>query len=177
MNPDMGGEALTPNPWTVTIAQLYQHAERRARFFRSLALGLVALTLAGAIYAFWFALAPSAYEHVDIKWAIARLSALVLLVALLLFATRSTWNYSNVWLGRAGTLEDLILALRLLGKSPPSTELPLDQVAKGLSSSLSKEDANNLHVVVQSLERFRRTFEGELLKGPSVEVVPKSPTG
>jgi hypothetical protein len=140
-------------------------------------LGLAALTLFGASCAFLFALSLSTSTDADVKWAIARLGTLVLLVALLFFATRSIWNYANVWLGRAGTLEDLILALRLLGKSPPSTELPLDQVAKGVSSSLSKEDANNLYLVVQSLERLRRSFEGELLKGPSVEIVPKSPTG
>jgi hypothetical protein len=168
---------LSRNPWTISIADLQQHAECRANRYRTAALALALLTLAGMVGVAVSALLPLAYSNVDVKWAIARLSALVLLTALLLLASRIAWNYSNVWLGRAGTLEDLILALRLIGKSPTDTEVPIGKGAKLLSEPLSKADADSLHVVVQSIERLRRSFEGELLKGPSVEVLSvKSPS-
>lgn len=160
------------NPWTISVADLQQDAECRANRFRAAALVVALLTVLWVLLVAVFSLFPLAYSGVDIKWAIARLSALVLLAALLLLASRIAWNYSNVWLGRAGTLEDLILALRLIGKSPSDTEITIDKVSQLLSEPLSKEDADRLQVVVQSIERLRRSFEGELLKGPSVETLP-----
>jgi hypothetical protein len=171
------------NPWTISMAKLQQHAEDRAKGFRVAALLLAGLTLLAVVFVAAFALSSRAYSNVDVTWAIARLSALVLLVALLLLASRIAWNYSNVWLGRAGTLEDLILALRLIGKCPADTELTGcdGKVSTLLSEPLSKDASDNLHVVVQSIERLRRSFEGKLLEGPkspSIEILSgKSSSG
>jgi hypothetical protein len=171
--------ALIPNPWTVSLADLQKEAERVAKRYRDAAFALAVLTLVGVLGVAVFALLPWAYSEVDVKWAIARLSALVLLAALLLLASRMAWNYSNVWLGRAGTLEDLILALRLIGKRPAPTEVTTEKVSELLLSTLQTNGgAERLHVVVQSLERLRRSYEGELLKGPAAEILSgKSPSG
>jgi hypothetical protein len=159
------------NPWTISIAALQQHAERQAKRVRLCASILGILTILAAGFVAWFSLSSRAYEHVRLEWAIARLSTLVLLVAALLLSSRIVWNFSNVWLGRAGTLEDLVLALRLIGKRPADSELPNRQaVARLLSEPLSKEAAERLQTVVGSMERLRRSFEGELLKGPPSEL-------
>jgi hypothetical protein len=119
-----------------------------------------------------FALSAEAYSNLDVKWAVARLSALFLLAALVLFMSVTVWNYSNVLLGRAGTLEDLMLALRLIGKAPTvGTEYKL------LSEPLSDDEAKRLQVIVKSMEGLRRTFEKDLLQPPSVEWVGKSGKG
>jgi hypothetical protein len=97
----------------------------------------------------------------SVAWAVARVSVGMLLAALVLFLSRVVWNYSNVWLGRAGTLEDLTLALKLLGVTPPK--------------KLGPGQSEQLRDIAESLERLRRGFEGDLLKVPSFEVkIPAS---
>lgn len=87
------------------------------------------------------------------------LSQLVIPAAFLIFISRITWDYSNVWLGRAGTLEDLALALKLMGIDPAA-----------LQKVLSSEDTEKLLQITEAFERLRRKFEGELLKGPSFQL-------
>ncbi len=79
------------------------------------------------------------------------------MAALLLFFSRVVWNYSNVWLGRAGTLEDLALALQLLGVDPQNPK------------RLSSDESEVLLRIAESFERLRRGFEGDLLKVPSFD--------
>src|SRR5262245_24294684 len=97
------------------IRDLKDHAEHNAERLRYAAITLASIALLGflAIGAFAGYYEPQSREA--ITWAIVRLSAWLTKAALLLFFSRVIWNYSNVWLGRAGTLEDLALALKLLG--------------------------------------------------------------
>jgi hypothetical protein len=150
------------------ISWLRCHSEGMARRLRLMAIGFaliaVVLLLVLGILAIF-------YEHLfyerqaantsSVAWAVARVSVGILVATLMLLFSRVVWNYSNVWLGRAGTLEDLILALKLLGVTREEKFKP--------------EQSKELRDIVESLERLRRGFEGDLLKVPSFEVkVPSS---
>jgi hypothetical protein len=164
-----GGNAMAHNPWTISLAALQRHAECWANGLRMAALLLALLTVMWVLYLAMFVLFADAYVHADVGWSIARLAVLILLATLLLFISRTVWNFSNVWLGRAGTLEDLILALRLIGKGPADQEVPQGQLSTLLSQPLSDVQAKRLQMVVESLGRLRRDFEGDLLKGLPVD--------
>jgi hypothetical protein len=151
---------LRRNCWNIETLQ--EHAEEQAKFWRRRA--VVPAIVAGAPL-FITAIMPWFIEpgEKSIAWMMAKLSTLLILAAFLILLSRILWNYSNVWLGRAGMLEDLGLALKLIGK-PRTGDTPL-----------TEKDAQSLVQVAQSLERLRRIFEGDLLKGPSLEV-PKVST-
>src|SRR5262245_9006845 len=87
------------------IETLQQHAEDQAKCWRRRALvpAIVACAplLIAAIMS-WF-IVP---EDKSIPWMIGKLSVLLILAAVLILLARILWNYSNVWLGRAGMLED-----------------------------------------------------------------------
>ena len=116
---------ISQNPWTTSIAKLCDQAETQSSKWRRKS---YCFSIATAVYVFLvvaFVLSPYAHRNgEDVKWAIARLSVLILIAAVLLAVSRVSWNHANVWLGRAGTLEDLVLALRLIGQVPGSNELP-----------------------------------------------------
>jgi hypothetical protein len=168
-------QVMSHNPWSLSIAELHRHAELWARWLRigALILGLITLAafLALALFVFYHeTVAPE-----SIPWAIARLSGLALVGAFLLFLTRTVWNYSNVWLGRAGTLEDLTLALRLLDLEPDDSEFADPKTAqRKMLVKGRKIDAHRLKTVVESLALLRRQFEGELLAGPPLDGPKKS---
>src|SRR5258708_2174616 len=107
---------MTHDPCTVPA--LRDHAETWARRLRYGALGLAGLTLIPDFIVWALALRYEPRTELALSWGIATLSAAAAVTALLLFASRTVWNFSNVWLGRAGTLEDLSLALGLMGVDP-----------------------------------------------------------
>lgn len=147
------------NIWTIdyirAISDLQSHARyqvRRLRYLTITLAGIALLTLLGiSIHASYSTPAPQ-----DLPWVTVKLSGWVLIAALLLFFSRITWNYSNVWLGREGMLEDFALALKLLGIGPHDPR------------TLSPEDVENLFKLIQSLKQLRRDFEGRLLEGPEL---------
>ena len=166
---------MSHNPWSCSIAELHGHAERWARRLRWGAVILSGVTSAAflAIALFVFCYPTVAPE--SLPWAIARLSGLALVGAFLLFLTRIVWNYSNVWLGRAGTLEDLTLALRLLDLEPDDSEFAEPEPAQSkMLVKGRKIDTQRLKTVVESLALLRREFEGKLLAGPPFDG-PKKP--
>jgi hypothetical protein len=142
--------------WNIEV--LREHAEEQAKCWRIRAVipaAVASVPLLTAAIAPWCVV----LEEKSLTLIIVKLSVLLVLAAFLMLFSRILWNYSNVWLGRAGTLEDLGLALKLIGK-PPTEETPLYKL----------EDTQRLLLVVTSLERLRRVFEGDLLKGPALEV-------
>lgn len=140
-----------------SIPKLREHAENQARLLRYTAIGLGVLSLALLVAIVVFVLSYEPTSEVTLSWGITRLAAAVAVAALLLLASRIVWNYSNVWLGRAGTLEDLWLALIFLEVNVSNP-------------TISGGKASELLQIAESLERLRRSFEGELLKGPSLQV-------
>jgi hypothetical protein len=144
------------------IDHLRQDAEWEAKYWRRCSFAVTIATLGYIILVCILVLTAIPWmttpQQQDITPAIIKCSALLILAAFLILVSRIVWNYSNVWLGRAGTLEDLGLALRLLNielANPPA---------------LSDADAQRLLRIVESFERLRRSFEGDLLKGPAFEV-------
>jgi hypothetical protein len=159
---------MSHNPWSVSIAKLQRHAESWAFWLRIGALILSFVTL--AVFLATFLVCYRTDAPADTTWAIARLSGLALAGAFLLFLSRTVWNYSNVWLGRAGALEDLILALRLLDLEPDHSEFQDPKTAQTRILMKGCElDAQRLKTVVEALALLRRQFEGELLVGPAFE--------
>jgi hypothetical protein len=173
----------------VHIMKLQRHAENQATCWRNWALVPAFLSVS-----FLFAAAIVSWFYVPNKegvvWGVVSLSMLVIAALVLIFISKILWDNSNVWLGRAGTLEDLVLALKLIGKPidcdkdyQEKDANVLDCQEKEANASfrrfkygdtLSKDDAERLFLAVQSLERLRRTFEGELLKGPPLPNFPVS---
>jgi hypothetical protein len=100
---------------------------------------------------------PAPAGDLALKWMVLRLSALALVATLLLFGARTAWSFSHVWLGREGTLEDLDLALRL--------------VAADAGAAGPRRASADLLRVATALQRLRREFEGELLKGPALDAL------
>jgi hypothetical protein len=140
---------------TQLISDLHAHAGDEAKRLRTWALALTVLAAISFLAAGVVAFRMDDPGEKLLAWAIAKVSVLVVAAAALVFLSRTVWNFSNVWLGRAGTLEDLALALNLLG------------VTRG---GEQRVPSAALRDVTESLERLRRGFEGELLKGPSFEV-------
>ena len=158
---------MSHNPWSLSIAQLHRHAELWARWLRLGALILGTVTFSAFLGIALFVLRYESVAPESIPWAIARLSGLSLVGAFLLFLTRTVWNYSNVWLGRAGTLEDLTLAIRLLDVEPDDSEFADPKSAqRKMLVKRGKVNADRLKTVVESLALLRRGFEGRLLAGP-----------
>jgi hypothetical protein len=143
-----------------TIKNLCEDADESARRLRGRAFVLLALALMFDLAGVgWAVIRGAPGGQVELTWVIAVLSALSVLTALLLFAARTAWNFSNVWLGRAGTLEDLRLILRLLGVAEGTT--------LGVPVSTFKQ-------ATEAFLLLRREFEGKLLEGPSVQLPGKS---
>jgi hypothetical protein len=136
-----------------------QTEETRAKdgvVFQTLA-ALATIPILGCLWKLWQhadAVAPS--NDVQLKWAIAQLTVILAVAAFFSFIAHTLWNYANVWLGREGTLEDLTLAIQMAGADP---DCP----------TLFKAESQNLLHIVESLSRLRRSFEGDLLKGPSFD--------
>jgi hypothetical protein len=133
------------------IEKLQDHAEKEAKRWRRRS--LVPATVASVPILIATIIAWSCNISLAM---LVKVSTLPISSAFLILLSRILWNYSNVWLGRAGMLEDLCLTLKLIGK-PPTGETPLNDA-----------DAQRLTQVAQPLERLRRVFEGDLLKGPVV---------
>ena len=140
------------------IGALQKHSERMARCMRWTAIVLAVPAFVCLLFVAVLPLCES-FRRLEVTWAIVILSQLVIPAAFLIFISRITWDYSNVWLGRAGTLEDLALALKLMGIDPAA-----------LQKALSSEDTQKLLHITEAFERLRRKFEGELLKGPSFQL-------
>jgi hypothetical protein len=150
------------------ISELRCHSEGMAVRWRIAAICFaviaVVMFIVVGIWAIFFERPFDERATASVAWAVARVSVGILLAALVLFFSRVVWSYSNVWLGRAGTLEDLTLALKLLGVTP--------------SEKLGSGQSAQLRDIAESFERLRRGFEGDLLKVPSFEVkIPASKGG
>lgn len=150
---------MSCNQWN--IESLQKRSERMAGHMRCAAIVIALPAFICLLIVAVLPLFPS-FRRLDITWAIVILSELVIPAAFLIFVSRITWDYSNVWLGRAGMLEDLGLALRLMGIDPAAPR------------KLAAEDTEKLLQITEATERLRRKFEGELLKGPSFQL-PKVP--
>jgi hypothetical protein len=153
------GSRTSDDRWNIEALQ--EHSERMACGMRHIAIILAIPAFICLLIVALLPLFPS-FRQQDVTWAIVILSELVIPAAFLIFISRLTWDYSNVWLGRAGTLEDLGLALKLMGFDPSEPR------------KLTNEDAQRLLQITEAIERLQRKFEGDLLKGPSFQLqLPK----
>jgi hypothetical protein len=139
------------------IQKLRGHSECMARCVRWSAIGIgsfgfVVLMIMAALPLF------VGFRRLEVPWALLITAGLFVPAVFLLIVSRMAWNYSNVWLGRAGTLEDLGLALKLMGIDPAAPR------------PLSSEESQQLLRIAEAIVTFQRKFEGELLKGPSLQV-------
>lgn len=169
-----GAEAADGRVHRLHVMALHGHAEAEAARWRRraalpAALSMVALALAAL--APWLGARDRPPDTAGLAVEVLKVSVLLVVAVIALFAARMVWNTATVWLGRAGTLEDLALALKLIGKPmdyPGDLRVPGTNAFQpfGSQDALSREDGERLLLVVQCLERLRRSFEGELLKGP-----------
>jgi hypothetical protein len=158
----MMSEDLWKKDYPQVLGFLQRDSEKQARRHRYAAMCLASIAFVMFIVIL-YGPPPSNPASNDAQWIVAvKISAGVVVPALFLFFSRVVWDYSNVWLGRAGTLEDLTLALKLLGVTPEAPR------------QLNREDSENLVRITESLARLRRSFEGDLLTVPTFEV-PKPP--
>jgi hypothetical protein len=147
------------------ISSLQMAAENQAKVMLWIAIGLTNITFISFISIVGYATRYEPASELSLKWSIAKLSAGVVVSALLLLVTRVVWNCSNIWVGRSATLEDLLIALHIIGVDPESLN--------GLGEGDHDKSIQLLRVVV-ALSRLRRSFEDELIKVPSLEGLLRS---
>jgi hypothetical protein len=150
----------TGSGWTIT--RLQAHAEAQAHAWRLVSMAFTIAMVMYVVYMGYCVLKDLPWvptpSTADSTPALVKLSVVVIFAALLILISRILWNYANVWLGRAGTLEDLCLALTFLSIDPTAPR------------ALSASETQQLVMIAETFERLRRSFEGDLLKGPAFEL-------
>jgi hypothetical protein len=95
-----------PDLWEIdnaeAISRLRCHSEWMAWLLRLLAIGFALIAVVLLLGVEIFAILYEAANTSSVAWAVTRVSVGILVAALMLFFSRVVWNYSNVWLGRAG---------------------------------------------------------------------------